>query len=576
MTKIILNEAVKKDTFDQDKIISPGETVRRFKDKLKNIDMDILEETVRIDNGRLDIPVYFSNCGSDAQAVIGNKKQMGKGGTPQQAEASAVMELAERFSFFSFYQNPDNFIQDQYKNIRNQAIDFDQIIQSVHDTSQDTDQAAKIFENLDLRWAQGYNLTKNKEVLIPFDWFFTINQFNGACAGNCNEEALSQGICEVVERHVSSLVSQNNLDVPLIDPESVTDPLCLEMLEKYKKAGIKLWISDFTLNTGIPTIGVLAYDPSTFPHKSEIVWTAGTTPNPQKALSRALSETAQLGGDFNSGSNYVASGLPKFSDIKQAEFITSAGRKNPITSLPDLSDNNIKTEVQNLISILAQKNMDVFAVNTTHPVLEIPCFYIIIPGAHFRERAENSSAGMFCTKLIKENNPAGLAILELKKAEKLLPDKYYIQFYLGTSYLDLNDPDTALEHLKKALELDPAPQDIPSIYSYMGVCLRDLEKYQEALDLLEKGISMDSERTDIHNLMGFCYFKLKEHEKAIECFQDVLKINPGSAIDYANIASNYREMGWTEKAIAYYEMALGIDGSIDFARDSLERLKKKR
>ncbi|MDM8538022.1 YcaO-like family protein, partial [Desulfobacterales bacterium HSG17] len=518
-------------------------------------------------------PVYFSNCGTDAQAVIGNKKQMGKGGTSQQAEASAVMELAERFSFFSFYQNPDNFIEDQYKNIREQAIDFEQIIKSVHDSSEDAAQAMKIFENLDLRWAKGYNLTKGKEVLIPFDWFFTINQFNGACAGNCNEEALSQGICEVVERHVSSLVSQKTLNVPMIDPGSVTDTLCLEMLVKYKKAGIKLWISDFTLDTGIPTIGVLAYDPSTFPLESEIVWTAGTTPNPQKALSRALSETAQLGGDFNSGSNYVASGLPKFADIKEADFITNADKKIPITDLPDLSDNNIKTEVQNLVSVLAQKNMDVFAVNTTHPDLQIPGFYIIIPGSHFRERAENSSVGMFCTKLIKENNPAGLAILELKKAEKLLPNKYYTQFYLGTSYLDLNDPETALEHLENAMKLNPAAQDIPSIYSYMGVCLRDLEKYNQALDVLEKGILMDSERTDIHNLMGFCYFKLKEHEKAIECFKKVLEIDPGSAIDYANIASNYREMGQKEKAIAYYEMALGIDGSIDFARDSLERLK---
>jgi ribosomal protein S12 methylthiotransferase accessory factor YcaO len=39
-----------------------------------------------------------------------------------------------------------------------------------------------------------------------------INEFNGPSAGNCVEEALSQGICELVERHVSSLISTNNLD----------------------------------------------------------------------------------------------------------------------------------------------------------------------------------------------------------------------------------------------------------------------------------------------------------------------------------------------------------------------------
>ncbi|MBU4258149.1 MAG: YcaO-like family protein, partial [Proteobacteria bacterium] len=107
--KIILNDAFKYNNIDQDKILPPEETVKQFKEKLKKIDLDILEDTVRIDNGRLDIPVYFSICGNDAYALTGTKKQMGKGGTPQQAEASAVMELAERFSFFSFRNNPENF-----------------------------------------------------------------------------------------------------------------------------------------------------------------------------------------------------------------------------------------------------------------------------------------------------------------------------------------------------------------------------------------------------------------------------------------------------------------------------------
>ncbi|MGD2029134.1 MAG: tetratricopeptide repeat protein, partial [Desulfobacterales bacterium] len=70
------------------------------------------------------------------------------------------------------------------------------------------------------------------------------------------------------------------------------------------------------------------------------------------------------------------------------------------------------------------------------------------------------------------------------------------------------------------------------------------------------------------------YFKLKEHEKAIECFEKVLRLDPGSAIDYANIASNYRDMGQKGKAIQYYEMALAMDPEIDFARESLVKLRQ--
>jgi ribosomal protein S12 methylthiotransferase accessory factor len=127
--------------------------------------------------------------------------------------------------------------------------------------------------------------------------------------------------------------------------------------------------------------------------------------------------------------------------------------------------------------------------------------------------------------------------------------------------------------LEEALELSPEEQDVPSIYSYMGVSLKELERYGEAIKILERAEKHDSERTDVHNLMGFCYFKEKEHEKAIECFKKVLKLDPSSAIDYANIASNYRDMGDREKALHYYKLALELDPSIDFARDNLQRLE---
>jgi ribosomal protein S12 methylthiotransferase accessory factor len=92
--KVVLNDAHKRFKLDQDKILPPRETVKRFHEKLKKIDLDILKSTIRIDNGRLDIPVFFSTCGVDAVNTIGTKKQMGKGGTPEQAEASAVMKPA--------------------------------------------------------------------------------------------------------------------------------------------------------------------------------------------------------------------------------------------------------------------------------------------------------------------------------------------------------------------------------------------------------------------------------------------------------------------------------------------------
>jgi ribosomal protein S12 methylthiotransferase accessory factor len=571
--KIILNDAFKRATIDQDKILPPEETVKQFKHKLSKIELDILKDTKRIDTGRLDIPVFISYYGQDAKNVTGMKKQMGKGGTPQQAEASAVMELVERFSLFSFKKNPDNFIIENYRNIKDKAIDFRMIAQSVHDKNKDQNVMEKIFEDLTLKWTWATNLTQDKEILIPFDWFYNINEFNGSCAGNCAEEAICQGICEIVERHTSSLISHKKLKHPAITPNSATDPLVLEMLEKYRNAGIKLYITDFTLDMGIPSVGVLAYDPSTFPEKSEIVWTAGTTPDPQKALSRALTEVAQLAGDFNTESCYVASGLPKFTNIKEAGFIMNPENIVDINSLPDLSDDNIKLEIQSCLSSLAKKQMEVIVVNTMHPVLNIPTFYIIIPGAHFRERSVGADVGMFAAKLLTEGNDPEYAVSKLNQIEELLPGKYYTNFYLGQSFLSLGKLQTALEYFTASLSQNPAKQDMASIYSYMGICFKDMGEYQKALVVLKDGESHDQKRTDIYNLMGFCYFKLKQHEKAIDSFEKVLKLDPSSAIDYANIASNYRDMGKNEKAIEFYLKALGLDPTIEFARKGLEKLQ---
>ena len=570
---IALADAFKGYTFDQDKIVSPEETVGRFKNRLKEMDLDILEETVRIDNGRLDIPVYFSVCGRDAAKIIGTQKQMGKGGTPSQSEASAVMELAERFSFFSFWKNPENFKVDTYRNVKKEALSFETIAKSVHDNSHELDRAREIFEDLPLKWTLGCNMTKGRETLIPFDWFFAINEFNGPSAGNCVEEAMSQGICELVERHVSSIISRERLNVPAIDLDTVTDKLTCELISKFKNAGIELFASDFSLNTGIPSVGVLAYDPTTFPGKSEIVWTAGTTPDPQKSLSRALTEVAQLAGDFNSGSSYVASGLPKFRDLSDAAFILNPERTVPISSLPNLSNENIRVEVENCIGALNTMDMELFAVDVMHPHLQIPAFYTIIPGAHFRERAVGTSVGMFCAKLIAGAEDIPWRIAQLTHMDRLLPGKYYVKFFLGLAYIARHDPQKGLAFLEKALKLDPKQEDMPSIYSYMGICLRDMEQYRKAVLVLEKGAEIDNERTDIHNLMGFCYFKLKEHRKAIEAFHKVLELNPASAIDYANIASNYRDMGNRDMAIRFYKFALELDASIDFARANLKKLE---
>lgn len=574
---IRVTDCLKAYTYDQDKVCKPTETVERFKNKLASVNLDILKEIVRIDNGRLDIPIYFSMTGKDAYHTIGNKKQMGKGSTPDQSQASACMELGERFSFFAFKKNPDNFIRDTYPNLKKLGypmMPLDKLLQAVHDEKTSSELLEKLLEDVPMQWTWATHLKTEKEVLVPFSWFFAINEFNGPAAGNTYEEAILQGICEIVERHVCAVVDFEKITAPVIDIASVKDPVSRELIYKFTKNGIEVYLNDFTLDTGIPTVSALCIDRSTFPELSEIVWTAGTTPDPEKALIRALTEVAQLAGDFNTGANYVASGLPKPLSMEEVAYLTDdATGKVAVNSMPNLSHTNMKVEIDNCLAALEKIGLEVYLVNTMHPDLEIPTLYTIVPGAHFRERSRISDAGLFAAKLVFEQieDPAESTAYLLKMGQ-LLPEAYYIEFYLGRNMVRLGRHEEGLTHLNRALTLNPEEEDIPYIYSFMGDCLKDMGRFKDAIAALKKGTALDDERPDLHNLLGFCHFKLDDYNTAIRHFARTVYLNPASAIDYANLGVNYRRIGKIEEARSNFEIALSIDPNIDFARTHLDQI----
>jgi ribosomal protein S12 methylthiotransferase accessory factor len=572
---IVLQPCRKQYTYDQDKACSPEETVARFQERLKATNLDVLREIRRIDNGRLDIPVYFSVCGADAQRIIGNKKQMGKGSTPEQSRASACMELGERFSFFSFLRDADNFLIGDYAAMEAQGypvLPLEALLQSVHDTNCSPGMLQELLADLPMQWTWALRLSDNTPLLVPFSWFYAINEFNGPSAGNTYEEAVIQGISEVVERHVCALVTRDQISTPMIDHASVTDPVALELLAKFHKNGIKVFLNDFSLDTGIPTIGALAWDPSTFPKLSEIVYTAGTTPDANKALIRALTEVAQLAGDFNSGSNYVASGLPKPLSLDEVGHVVDSGRTIGLSEVVDLKAEDIFQEVRNCVAALQRNDMEVLVVNTTHPELQIPAVYTIIPGAHFRERAMGGNAALFAAKLAAQLLAGDALDAKLTAMQRLLPEAYYLHFYRGRNLFDQEMTVEALVCFEQALGLQPHPEDLPYLYSYKGSCLRDLEHFDEAIVALKQGLSVDEERPDIYNTLGVCCYKTGRYAEAVDHFQRAVELNPASAIDYANLALNLERLGERENAIVNYEIALSQDATIAFAIERLAAL----
>jgi ribosomal protein S12 methylthiotransferase accessory factor len=321
-------------------------------------------------------------------------------------------------------------------------------------------------------------------------------------------------------------------------------------------------------------VGTLAWDPSTFPEKSEIVFTAGTTPNAEKSLVRALTEIAQLAGDFELRTSYRPT-LPKYKKLEEAEYITSPSHVVSIKTLPDLSNKNFKTEIERCVSTLSQLGLEVLVIDVTHPQLDIPSVYTIIPGAHFRDRTRDTNVVFHAAKIISQNVDGRQAVTAIQRLLESFPGRYDLHFFLGLTLEYQGKAREALEEFHRALDLNPRTADMASVHTHIGVCLKDLGDYNGAIKALEQAREYDPHLKEIYNLLGFCYFKLKKHEQSIEQFEKALEIDPGSAIDYANIGSNLREMGHKKEAIRLYGIALEMDPTIDFARENLTRLESE-
>ncbi len=557
---------------DLDKARTPEETVEWISNRFRVYGKDILLDIKRIDTGRLGIPVFISLCGKEATNIIGKKKQMGKGATELQARASALMELAERYSFFHFVKKVRKpFFK--LSDIKDTAVGVDEFLKAIHDVESDVEKVEKFLLNVPLRWVAARNVTKNEDRWIPFDWFYIINEYNGPASGNELEEAVLQGLCEVVERHVGTLISYNRIMVPDIDPESLTLDVAGELLSKFRSCGIRLHLKDFSMDTGVPSVGALAYDPATFPERSEIVFTVGTTPDPEKSLCRALTEIAQLAGDFESSTSYKPT-YPKYSSLDEADYLTTSSKKVAVSSLPNLSSDDILEELLKMVEVLYRnKEWNVFVVNITHDVLKVPAAYVIVPGAHFLDRASGTDFPQHMARVLIGSLTPREASVHIRSLIETFGDRYDLRFFLGHVLEESGDIEEAERLYSRSLYEAEDSNEKASIMIHLASCCMKKERYSEALKLLEKAEDFNPYLKELHHLRGVCLFRMKKHKESIEAFERAIELDPSSAIDYANIASNLRDMGHKEEAIVLYEMALDLDPSLDFARDNLLKLK---
>ncbi len=559
-------------SLDQDKAVSPSQTLSLVRNRLANLPLSILSETRRIDTGRLGIPVYLSVCGNDAKAIMPTRKQMGKGASPAQAEASALMELMERYGFFSFWERPPGAVYATWSEAEQRFGDtlmpLEEVVKACHDNVT-PEQARRIMDLRAWTFVPATRIADGAVCHVPLDLFRRLGEFNGSSAGNTDVESLLQGACELVERHTCCIADREHPELPTIDcsPDSVTDPVLKNILNRFHGNGIKVLLKDFSMGQPVPTVAALAYDPANFPGASEIVFTAGTASSPAKAAVRALTEVAQLAGDFNSSACYEASGLPKYDSLDQADWLR-AGPAISLDKLPSVEADDILDELLALARGLAVEGFTLYAVSTTNPDTEVPTHYSFVPGFRFRERDKNSCLGLFVGRLICEEADAPEAIAALRILSEIYPDAHFIPFFNGMLALRTGDHEAARRFFAWAEPLQPE-DDARGLAAFYHAYTHTLDNdWEKALPGLDQAVRLCPDMKEYLNLRGVCLFKLQRYAEAAETFEDIItRLDKGSAVDLQNLGLCHKFMGNIEHARHYLSTALALDPSLSKARE---------
>ncbi|WP_436758871.1 TOMM precursor leader peptide-binding protein [Streptosporangium sp. V21-05] len=237
----------------------------------------------------------------------------GKGRSEIQAKVSAVCEAIERYS--GVWRGDEPVVRAAYADLDPAtAVHPDRVLlfsdeQRAGREEWNADPAHRLQqvpdafpEDVPFDWSRAWSLTRDEERLVPaaYAWyghpdlyghFFCIADSNGSAAGNTLEEAILQGICELVERDSVALWWYNRLRRPGFDLDSLDDPYVGELRAFYDGMDRDLWMLDLTTDVGIPVFAAVSRRRHEF---EDIMVGFGSHPDPRIAAFRALTELNQF------------------------------------------------------------------------------------------------------------------------------------------------------------------------------------------------------------------------------------------------------------------------------------------
>ena len=135
---------------------------------------------------------------------------------------------------------------------------------------------------------------------------------------------------------------------------------------------------------------------------------------------------------------------------------------------------------------------------------------------------------------LPQRQAAGAGDDRAQEAISVNPNQAVYRDTLGVVLLELGRPDMALEHFKKAVELDPIYADA---YFHMGTALAEARRWDDAVTAYKKAISLPTLTIpeSANQNLGLALYHLKRYQEAEQTLRFAISLDPKLQAAYYNL-----------------------------------------
>lgn len=113
-----------------------------------------------------------------------------------------------------------------------------------------------------------------------------------------------------------------------------------------------------------------------------------------------------------------------------------------------------------------------------------------------------------------------------------------VLFLAGLIEYDLGNYETAIQYFNTSLAALPESPSLfenrANLYFYRGTSILNLEEYERAIQDFDKVIQINPQYAAAYGNRGNAYYNLEEYERAIQDYDQVITINPQDTVAYNN------------------------------------------